>query len=75
MTEQEKRNLIGRYLDAYNAFDVDGMIETLHPDIEFKNVAGSEVNAAASGTEEFRKMAEEATLIAALERTSESDSS
>ena len=63
MTEQEKRDLITRYLDAYNAFDVDGMVETLHPDIEFENVSGDEVNTSASGVEEFRTMAEKATEI------------
>lgn len=63
MTEQEKRDLINRYLEAYNSFDVDGMIETLHPDIKFENVSGGEVDAAASGIEEFRSMAEKATEI------------
>ena len=70
MTEQEKRTLITRYLDAYNTFDVDGMIETLHPDVEFENVSGEEVNASASGVEEFRAMAERATdLFASRQQT------
>jgi steroid delta-isomerase-like uncharacterized protein len=63
MTHDEKRDLIERYIDSYNAFDVDGMIETLHPDVEFTNVSGEEVSAAASGTEEFRAMAEKAAQI------------
>ncbi|MEO0538525.1 MAG: hypothetical protein AAF215_32275 [Cyanobacteria bacterium P01_A01_bin.123] len=53
MTEEEKRDLIDRYLDAYNAFDVEEMMSTVHPDVEFKNVSGGEVNAAASGASEF----------------------
>lgn len=61
MTEQEKRNLIGRYLDAYNSFDVDGMIATVHSEVEFENVSGGEVNASASGADELRQMAEQAT--------------
>ncbi len=69
MTEQEKRALIRRYLDAYNAFDVDGRVETLHPDVEFENVSGGG-GAAASGVEEFRAMAERATdLFASRQQT------
>ena len=63
MTEKEKRDLITRYLDAYNAFDVDGMIETLHPDVEFENVSGGDANTSAAGVEEFRTMAEKAAEI------------
>jgi steroid delta-isomerase-like uncharacterized protein len=68
MTDDEKRALIRRYLDAYNAFDVDGMVETLHPDVEIKNVSDGEVSAAASGVEEFRAMAEKAAELFASRR-------
>ena len=61
MTDQEKRALIDRYLAAYNSFDVDGMLTTLHPAVEFENLAGGEVNASASGAEAFRRLAEQAT--------------
>ncbi len=61
MTDREKRELIDRYLDAYNAFDVDGMMATLHPDIEFENIADGTVNASASGADAFRQMAEQST--------------
>ena len=63
MTEQEKRSLIDRYLSAYNTFDVDGMMATAHPEIEFENVSGGEVTASASGADEFRQMAEQATTL------------
>lgn len=59
MNEDDKRSLIKRYLDAYNAFDIDGMMSVIHPDIEFKNVSGVEVNASASGINELRKLAEQ----------------
>jgi len=59
MIENDKRPLIERYLDAYNAFDIDGMMSVIHPDIEFKNVSGGEVNTTASGSNEFRKLAEQ----------------
>ena len=63
MTQQQKRALIDRYLDAYNSFDVDAMMTTLHPEVEFENVSEGQVNAAASGASEFRQMAEQAKTL------------
>ena len=68
MTEDEKRTLIHRYLDAYNAFDVDRMVETLHPDVEIKNVSDGEASAAATGVDEFHEMAEKAAELFASRR-------
>lgn len=59
MNANDKRSLIERYLNAYNAFDIDGIISALHPNIEFKNISGGEVNATASGIDEFRKLADQ----------------
>ena len=33
------RALIERYVTAYNAFDVPGMLAVLHADVTFENVA------------------------------------
>ena len=63
MIEQDKRNLIDRYLHAYNTFDIEGMLATLHPDIEFKNVSGDEVNATASGIGEFSEIAQQSKAL------------
>lgn len=63
MTDQEKRALIDRYLDAYNAFDVEGMMVTLHSAVAFENVSGGEVTASASGADAFRRLAEQATAL------------
>ena len=63
MTDQQKRDLIDRYLAAYNAFDVDAMMETVHPTISFENVAGGEVDVSASGADAFRRLAEQATAL------------
>lgn len=59
MGDAAKRALIERYLAAYNALDVAGMMETLHPDIEFSNIADGEVNARTSGAVAFRALAEQ----------------
>ena len=61
--DERYRALIERYLDAYNTFDVDGMLALLHPDVAFENVAGGQVTAASRGREEFRALAEHAATL------------
>lgn len=51
--------LLERYLNAYNSFDIQHMMDVVHRAIEFKNISGGEVNAHASGANEFRKLAEQ----------------
>ncbi len=63
MDSDQQRSLIDRYLTAYNSFDIDAMMATIHPDVEFKNVSGGEVNATASGAEEFRRLAEQSQVL------------
>jgi ketosteroid isomerase-like protein len=63
MDEDEKRYLVECYLAAYNAFDIDGMMAVIHPDIEFKNVSGGEVNATTSGAGDFRLLAEKSSEL------------
>jgi len=48
LNDDDKRSVIERYLYAYNTFDIDGIMSVIHPDIEFKNISGGEVNATAS---------------------------
>jgi ketosteroid isomerase-like protein len=57
---QTQRTVIEHYLDAYNRFDIDGMLAVLHPAIEFKNVSDGQINAQASGIAAFRELAEAA---------------
>lgn len=59
MTTDEKRNVIERYLDAYNRFDVERMLNVVHSDIKFENVSDGQVTAEASGASAFRKLAEQ----------------
>ncbi|WP_029458526.1 nuclear transport factor 2 family protein [Solidesulfovibrio alcoholivorans] len=63
MRDEAKRALIERYLAAYNALDVEGMMETVHPDVEFSNIANGEVNARTSGAEAFRALAEQSKKL------------
>jgi hypothetical protein len=40
MGGKEMKALPERYLEAYNAFDVEGMLALVDPNVEFKNVSG-----------------------------------
>lgn len=60
MDESTKRELIERYIAAYNHFDVEGMLAVLAPDVIFENYSGEELTTSASGIEEFRHVAEHA---------------
>lgn len=51
--------LIERYIEAYNAFDIETMLSTLHPDITFQNISNGEVNTETQGIEAFRTLAEQ----------------
>jgi ketosteroid isomerase-like protein len=62
-TSDAHREVIDRYLTAYNAFDVAGMLGVLHPDIEFRNVANGEVTATTRGRDEFRALAKRAVTL------------
>lgn len=51
--------LIERYIEAYNTFDIETMLSTLHSDITFQNISNGEVNAETHGIEAFRTLAEQ----------------
>ena len=57
MSPDPHRTLIDRYVEAYNAFDVAGMLGVLHPDVRFRNVSNGQETAATDGRDEFRALA------------------
>ncbi len=63
MDADKKRALIEDFLDAYNRLDVGKMMESVHPEIEFKNVSRGEVDAIASGLKDFRALAEQSAQL------------
>jgi len=44
MNKEEIRTTIHSYINAYNGFDIDSMLEVLAPDVRFENISGGEVN-------------------------------
>lgn len=61
MEKHAIQQTIEAYINAYNAFDVAGMLATLHPSVQFKNVVNGKVTLATQGMEAFRAQAEQAT--------------
>ncbi|WP_133271476.1 nuclear transport factor 2 family protein [Hymenobacter radiodurans] len=60
MEASDSKQLVQAYIEAYNRFDVDGMVRHLHEEVEFRNIANGEVNLTTTGKESFRQQAEKA---------------
>lgn len=58
MANSDRRRAVECYVDAYNRFDVDGMLAGLSEDVVFENLSDGEVTASSHGIEEFRRLAE-----------------
>lgn len=63
MKKQEIKHLIEDYLNAYNSFNVDGMIELLHESVEFRNISNGVVDTETKGIDQFRALAEQSLRI------------
>ncbi len=56
---KQREKIISNYIDAYNNFDVDGMLSNLDPTIKFENVSNGTVNMTLIDNTEFRQQAEQ----------------
>ena len=63
MKQQEMKDIIDKYINAYNLFDIAGMLEYMHDDVEFKNISGGKINLTTNGINELRSAAEQAKSI------------
>ena len=63
METKAKKNLIEKFVRAYNSFDVDGMMALMHPECSFQNISGGQVTATATGSRQFRELAEESKAL------------
>lgn len=57
------RDMAEKYVEAYNWFDINGMIALLHEEIEFRNSSNGSVDVETKGIEEFREIAERSTSL------------
>ncbi|MEP0265324.1 nuclear transport factor 2 family protein [Dokdonia sp.] len=58
--DKQKLEVIKSYINAYNSFDVKGMIKNLSSDIIFKNITNDTVDLVTNGVDEFKTQAEKA---------------
>ncbi|GAB2481257.1 nuclear transport factor 2 family protein [Algoriphagus taiwanensis] len=60
MKTEEREKLIQAYLEAYNAKDVEGMMEVLEDDVVFENFSSGEKTHSLNGKKEFQTQANDA---------------
>jgi hypothetical protein len=63
MIEDRQKDLIARYLAAYNAFDIEAMLAQLDPAVRFENFSGGQLSAETTGIEAFRALAEQSKAM------------
>lgn len=70
MTADYHQALIEAYIDAYNRFDVEGMLVTLTDDVRFEHHADGALSVATDGKADFEKLARVgAALFASRQQT------
>lgn len=60
MTETERKTLVENYVQAYNRFDIEGMLMNLSDDVVFKNISNGAATLELEGIDAFRNQAEQA---------------
>ncbi|MGX4586054.1 nuclear transport factor 2 family protein [Paenibacillus chitinolyticus] len=50
-------SLVEKYVEAYNAFDIEGMLLLMQEAIVFRNISNGVVNAETEGKDAFRELA------------------
>ncbi|MEM9822880.1 MAG: nuclear transport factor 2 family protein [Bacteroidota bacterium] len=59
--QDQQTAIIQQYIQAYNQFDIAGMLQNLHPDIHFQNVNNGQLDLETKGIAAFKVQAEKAT--------------
>lgn len=57
------KDMVEAYVRFYNSFDIEGMIDLLHEDIEFRNSSSGSVDMETKGIEKFREIAEQSKSL------------
>jgi len=68
MTDPFRQALIDAYIDAYNRFDIEGMLAVLSDDVRFEHHAGGDMSVATDGKDEFGKLARVGAALFASRR-------
>jgi hypothetical protein len=54
---KQRERIISNYINAYNNFDVDGMLTDLDQSVKFVNISSGEVNMTLTGLSAFKEQA------------------
>jgi hypothetical protein len=54
---ERTEQIIRDYVNAYNNFDIDGMLKDVVPSVQFKNISGGKTDMALNGIAEFKEQA------------------
>ena len=68
MDSDKTKQIIDYYVEAYNSFDVEGIVKLLHKEIIFRNFSNGEVDTETKGIQEFKELAENSSKIFASRR-------
>jgi hypothetical protein len=58
-----REQIINYYINAYNNFDVNGMVANMDPSIKFENISNGQVNMTLNGLPAFIEQAEQAKAM------------
>jgi ketosteroid isomerase-like protein len=64
----QREQMIRNYVEAYNRFDVDGMVKDMAEDIVFQNESSGQVSLRLEGLAAFRQQAEQAASFFTMRR-------
>jgi len=68
MIDAARQALIEQYIEAYNRFDIEGMLAVLTDDVRFEHHAGGDLSVATDGKAEFEKLARVGAALFASRR-------
>ena len=60
---QQKIEIIEKFIEAYNSFDIQSMLLLLHPGTKFVNISSGEITAQTTGINEFEKLANQSSSL------------
>ncbi|MDT3766356.1 nuclear transport factor 2 family protein [Priestia filamentosa] len=63
MKNDEMKSLIQKYINFYNSFNIEGMLQLLDENITFRNVSNGVINTETKGINQFRRLAEQSKRI------------
>lgn len=63
MDDSQRRHLIERYLQAYNCFDIEGMLAVLAANVRFENHSGGQLTLVTEGVDAFAELARQSAPL------------